>query len=179
MENLKVELKPLQESEKEDFITEIQVAFQKAFVEEFGETEEKALPRCDVVESFNAKGAESYNIIHDGEVVGGAVLKINSETQCNELMFFYIKISCHSKGLGLAAWKAIKNLYPATKVWETYTPYFEKRNIHFYVNKCGFKIVEFFNDKHKMPNPPPSRLRENEKVDPAEEFFFKFEKVMN
>lgn len=25
----------------------------------------------------------------------------------------------------------------------TCTPYFEKRNIHFYVNKCGFYIVEY------------------------------------
>lgn len=36
----------------------------------------------------------------------------------------------------------------------THTPYFETRNIHFYVNKCEFKIVEFFNtrhpDKHKL-----------------------------
>ena len=31
-------------------------------------------------------------------------------------------------------------------VWETCTPYFEKRNIHFYVNKCKFHIVEFYND---------------------------------
>ena len=29
---------------------------------------------------------------------------------------------------------------------------FEKRNIHFYVNVCGFHIVEFFNEKHPMPD---------------------------
>lgn len=33
-----------------------------------------------------------------------------------------------------------------------FTPYFEKRNIHFYVNQCGFKIVEFFNEYHRDPN---------------------------
>ena len=31
--------------------------------------------------------------------------------------------------------------------WELVTPYFEVRNIHFYVNKCGFHIVEFFNER--------------------------------
>ena len=36
-------------------------------------------------------------------------------------------------------------------VWETCTPYFETRNIHFYVNKCGFHIVEFFNAFHLGP----------------------------
>lgn len=52
----------------------------------------------------------------------------------------------HSKGIGYAAWQAIEAKYPETKQWETCTPYFEKQNIHFYVNKCGFQIVEFFNE---------------------------------
>ena len=33
-------------------------------------------------------------------------------------------------------------------------PYFEVRNIHFYVNKCGFHIVEFFNERHPDPSDP-------------------------
>ena len=28
---------------------------------------------------------------------------------------------------------------------------FKKRNIHFYVNRCGFSIVEFFNSHHRDP----------------------------
>ena len=39
-------------------------------------------------------------------------------------------------------------MYPEVKVWETVTPYFEKRNIHFYVNRCGFIIDEFYNSHH-------------------------------
>ena len=42
--------------------------------------------------------------------------------------------------------------HPEVKVWETVTPYFEKRNIHFYVNRCGFHIVEYYNKYHKNPN---------------------------
>lgn len=34
------------------------------------------------------------------------------------------------------------------------TPYFEVRNIHFYVNKCGFHIVEFFNEHHPASSAP-------------------------
>ena len=48
-----------------------------------------------------------------------------------------------TKGIGFLIWNQIEKLYPETKVWETRTPYFEKRNIHFYVNKCGFHIVEY------------------------------------
>ena len=47
-----------------------------------------------------------------------------------------------------------ERLHPETKVWETCTPYFEKRNIHFYVNKCGFHIVEFLNEKNPGEDMP-------------------------
>jgi len=54
--------------------------------------------------------------------------------------------------VGQAIWKQLEKLHPDTKVWEIVTPYFEKQNIHFYVNCCGFHIVEFFNPQHKKPN---------------------------
>lgn len=75
------------------------------------------------------------------------------------------------KGLGYKAWYAIEQLYPKTVLWKTYTPYFEKRNIHFYVNKCKFKIVEFINCYHKDANHlAPSDLPDDDG--------FLFEKVM-
>lgn len=43
---------------------------------------------------------------------------------------------------------------PDVREWELVTPYFEVRNIHFYVNKCGFHIVEFFNEHHPTPSAP-------------------------
>ena len=67
----------------------------------------------------------------------------------------------HSKGIGYAAWNAVEQLHPEVKVLETVTPYFEKRNIHFYVNRCGFHIVEFYNSHHPDSNHP----EETEQVD--------------
>ena len=32
----------------------------------------------------------------------------------------------HNRGIGSAAWQAIEEQYPETKVWELVTPYFEK-----------------------------------------------------
>ncbi len=58
----------------------------------------------------------------------------------------------HSKGIGYAAWSLIEDLHPKVTVWETTTPYFETRNIHFYVNRCGFHIVEYFNSRHHASN---------------------------
>lgn len=64
----------------------------------------------------------------------------------------YVKSSAQNAGNGFKIWKAIEELHPETRIWETHTPYYDKRNIHFYVNRCGFKIVEFFNPKHKDPH---------------------------
>ena len=50
------------------------------------------------------------------------------------------------------------------------TPYFARRNIHFYINRCGFHAVEFFNEHHPDPNMP-------EQFD-QEDGLFKFEKRM-
>ena len=61
------------------------------------------------------------------------------------------------------------------RLWETVTPYFEKRNIHFYVNRCGFHIVEFFNSHHPDPNDPDVSEQMNEQFP---EGMFRFEKVM-
>ena len=80
----------------------------------------------------------------------------------------------HSKGIGQAAWKCVEELHPEILVWELVTPYFEKRNIHFYVNKLGFHIVEFFNSHHPDPNEPDSREEEGSEDDGM----FRFEKVV-
>ena len=69
---------------------------------------------------------------------------INLKDSFGELEIFIVIPSYESKGVGQAAWKEIERLHPEVKVWETVTPYFEQRNIHFYINKLGFHIVEFY-----------------------------------
>ena len=71
-----------------------------------------------------------------------------------ELELLFVLPEVHSKGFGQAAWKAVEAKHPEIKVWETITPYFEKRNIHFYVNRCGFDIVEFWNKYQHGPAVP-------------------------
>ncbi len=171
-----IKLIPIGENDKEQFITDIQEAFQKGYEEEYGALEETVLPRKDIESSFHTIGARAYFAVVGNDVVGGTIIVINEETNCNHLDLLYVKNGCQNKGMGQAIWKAVEELYPNTKIWETYTPYFEKRNIHFYVNKCGFHIVEFYNQKHKDPHSKgdtvggmPVEVGEN---------FFRFKKVM-
>ena len=126
-------------------------------------------------------GGAAYRIREDGRIVGGLVLKIDEETQHNKLELLFVTPEAHSKGIGFAAWQEVERLYPETSVWETCTPYFETRNIHFYVNKCGFHIVEFFNSHHPEPESPDETEADTQhRNDPEREHdgMFRFEKQM-
>ena len=172
----KLILRPIiSDEDKNTFICEIQEAFQKAYVEEFGEFEKTILPTKDIEESFETKGSEAYIAEIDGEGVGGTIIVIDDKTGYNSLHLLYVKSGLQNAGNGFKIWKAIEELHPETKIWETHTPYYDKRNIHFYVNRCGFKIVEFFNPKHKDPH----QTSDNAGNIPLENnYFFRFEKVI-
>ena len=136
-------------------------AFAIAAIDHFGENKAEQSPHADELErAYHWENAghitkyEVYCILNDGVIVGGAVLKINTETWHNKLDLFFIFKEYMNQGLGLNAWKAIEQKYPLTVVWELITPYFEKRNIAFYVNKCGFRIIEYFNKYHPDPLAP-------------------------
>ena len=169
---MNLELVLMQDKDIPKFKKDIQEAFQKGFEDEFGKTEETILPEKDIDESLCGKGAAAYKAVLCGETVGGAVVAINEETGHNHLDLLYVKSSAQGKGIGKEIWFGIEKLYPDTKVWETCTPYFEKRNIHFYINVCGFHITEFFNEKHPMPDTPDDFLGD------GNEGMFAFRKVM-
>lgn len=169
-------LVPVGIAELPGFKTNLQQAFTAALVEKFGPSHSEPIPSDeDITGSFNAKGAVTNHIVYGEEKVGGVVLNINTDTQYNSLDLFFIYPNGHNKGLGQATWKAIEAAYPETKVWTTVTPYFEKRNINFYVNKCGFHIVEFFNQYHLKDG---SQVRDSNIDDSGlnEVEFFRFEK---
>ena len=151
---MKFELLVLTGNDVAIFKRDIQEAFQKGFEDVYGKTEDVILPEKDIDRSLNAKGSMAYKAVAGNEIVGGAVVVIDENTQHNHLDLLYVKRGIQTKGIGLKIWSEIERLYPDTKVWETCTPYFERRNIHFYVNKCGFHIVEFINEKNPDPDTP-------------------------
>ncbi|WP_295131988.1 GNAT family N-acetyltransferase [uncultured Reyranella sp.] len=136
-----------------DFKRALQTAFSLAVADEPGVLDNGPIPSDgDLDAAIAAPGALTLEIVQGGQRVGGAVVVIDERTHHNRLDLFYIVVGHHGRGLGRKAWMAIEAMFPETLLWETQTPYFEKRNIHFYINVCGFKAVEFFNERHSDPH---------------------------
>jgi len=158
-----IELQPLQIEDREQFILDNQEAFRFGALEEFGvrdshfEEEGEIISRSTIERSID--GGTAYRICMNGEKVGGVVLRI--EERKGELELLFVSPEVHSKGIGYAAWCEIEKKYPLVEIWETQTPYFEKRNIHFYVNMCGFHIVEFYNAYNPDPNDPSDETNDD------------------
>lgn len=147
---MNITLEPLRPEDEERFIQDNQAAFNygaaqyfsQAELEEQHEEEGQIISRETIVESIHREGSRAYRIKDGEEKVGGIILNLKDDF--GELEIFFVVPDSESKGVGQAAWKEVEALHPEVKVWETVTPYFEQRNIHFYVNKLGFHIVEFY-----------------------------------
>ena len=172
-----VKLVPLEKSNREKFILDNQWAFKHGAMIEFGNRDDhldddgEIISRKTIEKSIDDKDNNTYQIMVEDKMVGGVIDKINKLTNHNHLEILYVLPQEHSKGIVFLAWKELEKMYPETKVWETCTPYFEKRNIHFYVNKCGFQIDQFWCEYF---HPGYDQVEEDEGPDEM----FRFIKVM-
>ncbi len=178
MKYTKVTLFPLTADDREQFVLDNQVSFKFGAVEEFGmrdghvDEDGEIISRDTIERCIDDPQNETYRIMLEGKPVGGVILKIDKATNHNHLEILFVSPKEHSRGIGYGTWLAIEALHPETKVWETCTPYFEKRNIHFYINKCGFSAVEFFCEYNVDSNASP----EDNAEEPDE--MFRFTKIM-
>ncbi len=148
------QLLPVEEADLEEYKAMAQEAFQKGYEDYFGAADTVILPETDIDQSLAAGGSAAYKAVVDARMAGGAVVVIDDEAEKGHLDLLFIKRGMQGSGIGKAIWHEVERRYPKTKVWETCTPYFDKRNLHFYINVCGFSIVEFFHKGHPMPDAP-------------------------
>ena len=174
-----IKLQPLTPDDREQFIRDNQEAFNYGALEEFGRRDDHFEEAGEIISRKTIEhcidNGKAYRICLNGKKVGGLIVKVNGFL--GELEILFVDPTAHSRGIGQAAWQAVERMFPEVEVWETLTPYFETRNIHFYVNRCGFHIVEYFNRHH----PAPDCGEPNEQIS-DEQFpdgMFRFEKRMH
>ena len=173
METPEIALEPVQPNNLSAFKRRLQDAFTLAAREAFPNFPEVIPPERDIDESLATPGAEALQIICNGEPIGGAIVTGDGANMV--LDFIFVDAEHQDRHLGYAAWCAIEARYPNATHWELVTPYHEKRNIHFYVNRCGFRITEYFNERHPDPHFPQEESGDYPGEDGG---LFKFEKVM-
>lgn len=157
---MSVRLEILKEEDEEQFIKDNQYAFKYGAEQYFSqsdmekqyEEDGEIISKETIYHSIHHNGSIAYRILDNEIPVGGIIVNIKGNQ--GELELFFVHPSCQSKGIGQVAWKNIERIHSNVKVWETVTPCFEKRNIHFYVNKLGFHIVEYYNEHYPEPNVP-------------------------
>ena len=162
------QLLPVEKADLPKFKTDMQEAFQLGAAAWEENLDEEILPESHINKSLSAKGSIAYKAVVDGELLGGAIVAINGEH--GDLDFLYVKSGTQSKGIGQMIWNAIEEKHPEVILWETCTPYFDTRKLPFYIDRCGFSVVEFYNPKHISPNAPEG--------DDGSDLFFRFEKRM-
>lgn len=165
-----MELIKLRNKDINEFKKLMQESFQYGYESVCGKDKEQVLPDKDIDDDLKKENSFAYEMIDNNEIVGGVIVTINEKSQHNYLDFLFVKVGVQSNGIGKKIWERIEKLYPETKVWGTCTPYFDKRNIHFYVNKLKFKIVKYDN------KPEPGEERDEMFLDDGG--MFEFEKVM-
>ena len=170
---MQIQLQPADRSGSEFFRTKLLESFEQGVLDRFGDLSAAPVPSGnEIFDALDDPDTDVFFILADGIPAGGTIVKREKEkTYSLEILFIFKEFL--NKKIGSATWQAIEQYYPDAEIWETCTPYFERRNIHFYVNKCGFKIVEFYCEFHR------------EEHDLADEFkdknssgFFRFEKKM-
>jgi GNAT superfamily N-acetyltransferase len=94
--------------------------------------------------------SHAYKVSKNNRPVGAIIVWVNENNE-NVLGNIFVDPDLQNQGLGTVIWRFIEAEYPDTIIWRTDTPGFSKRNHHFYVNKCGFKItrIDYSGDRYK------------------------------
>lgn len=171
---MNLNLKKIELSEIDFFQQKMLESFRCGVLERFGDADAAPVPpENDLQRSMLDENADLWAILLDGVPAGAAVIVKDNAIGKYSLDLLFIFKEFMNQRLGFKSWQLIESAYPEARVWETHTPYFERRNIHFYVNKCGFKIVEFFNEAHREEHDLTAEFK-----DINTSGFFRFEKVM-
>lgn len=147
-------LKELEKDDLERFVSEMQASFQSAVDAASEAMPLPVLPREDIIESLARPNARAYVAWDESGSVGGVVVFENENGMFeHECALLYIKANIIGGGIGAKLWRAIEEHYPDALSWRLCTPYFEIRNIYFYLRKCGFHIVDLFENTEQDGGP--------------------------
>lgn len=113
-----IELEPLKQEDRNQFVLDNQKAFNFGALEEFGkrdnhfEEEGEIISRETIEKSIDS--GKAFRIISGGLKVGGIVVRIDGTKGDLDLLF--VSPTVHSKGIGYAAWCEMEKMHPEVEI---------------------------------------------------------------
>lgn len=86
-------------------------------------------------------------ILAGGEIIGFFSV-IRDGTACVLNLFFLDPIFC-GRGIGTRIYRMIEELFPNARRWTVETPEYSTRNLHFYIEKCGYVPIQSISDQEE------------------------------
>lgn len=109
----------LDESDKEQFKSDMSDAFQFYFENGYFPTDEQILPVEEIEQTLCKTNSIGYKAVQNGRLVGGAIVSIDKQQQHGSLELLYVKRNTQSQGIGKFMWFEIERFHPDITIWET------------------------------------------------------------
>lgn len=109
----------LDESDKEQFKSDMSDAFQFYFENGYFPTDEQILPVEEIEQTLCKANSIGYKAVQNGRLVGGAIVSIDKQQQHGSLELLYVKRNTQSQGIGKFMWFEIERFHPDITIWET------------------------------------------------------------
>ena len=95
----------------------------------------------DLHKLMNDPKSTVLSIYDDDRFIGGAIVEDKGQT-VKEIEIFFLIVEYQSKGIGKTALELVEDCFPDAGIFRLITPSNVVRNVVFYVNKCGYKVVK-------------------------------------
>lgn len=157
MLNSVIGLSALRSDDHERFVKDYQRAFLSALTRTHGRRKhyysytDEIIPDTAVESLLRERNSRAYGIMIGDALVGGVLIHTVGVAR-GKLDLLYVTPCAQGCGIGAEAWMTIKRLHPGIGVWEATAAFFERQNLHFLINCCGFYIVEYYNRRRPNPN---------------------------
>lgn len=153
------------------FIAEMAEAYQVAYEYRFGKIDYKCLDEKAIDKTCYKRHCLFFEVVKGDERLGGIILSLKRNGKRVSVYYMYTKPEHQNEGVATFLWNELAEFFSGVRTWSAGAEYFAVPAIHFLLNKCHFKIIEFTNSLNE-----PEHYSKHEVTDPWTDGFFHFVK---
>lgn len=153
------------------FIADTAEAYQVAYEYRFGKIDSNCVSKREIDYTCSKRHCLFFEVVEGEERLGGTILALLRNGKRVNIYFMFTKPEHQNEGVATFLWNELAEFFPGVRTWSAGAEYFAVPAIHFLLNKCHFKIIEFTNSLNE-----PEQYSKHEVTDPWTDGFFHFVK---